>query len=254
VLQSDWRTFSSMESMQWFDRSVLEASSWRLASELLRRHPKTLRLIRAHPGGGQSDCLLLLPTAGGRGDVRLNRAGTIQVLERFDGAETSEWRPTEWDEYLRADPREFLLRLEAAAGLTAPAQVPTATPTTLTCRLLAAFASTAVKSVHPIEIDLGYIDTSGGGGGGGPNRALGAFSAVPADLLRPMADDFFGEPGYRFWIVLRDGAPVLAFEHQAGLGFTLHGDGPIHLMKLYEKSHRRLLLTALTLLGKVDKA
>jgi hypothetical protein len=91
--------------MEWVDRSVLEAASWRLASELLRRHPDTTRLIRAHPRGGQSDCLWVLPTAGKTGDLRLNRHGTIQVLERFDGRPAGEWRPTEWDEYLRADPR-----------------------------------------------------------------------------------------------------------------------------------------------------
>src|SRR5437588_367965 len=40
--------------MEDFDRSVVEAASWRLASELVRRHPTALRLIRGHPGGGQS--------------------------------------------------------------------------------------------------------------------------------------------------------------------------------------------------------
>lgn len=69
--------------MEWTDRSVLEAVSWRLASELVRRHPDTTRLIRGHPGGGQSDCLWILPTASEHGDIRLNRHGTIQVLERF---------------------------------------------------------------------------------------------------------------------------------------------------------------------------
>ena len=39
----------------WENRSVLEAASWRLASELVRRHPDTVRLTGAHPGGGQSD-------------------------------------------------------------------------------------------------------------------------------------------------------------------------------------------------------
>jgi T3SS (YopN, CesT) and YbjN peptide-binding chaperone 2 len=79
--------------MQWTDHSVLEAASWRLASELVRRHPSTLRLIRAHPGGGQSDVLWLLPSSGEVGDVRLNRAGSISVLSRFDGREET-WPST----------------------------------------------------------------------------------------------------------------------------------------------------------------
>jgi hypothetical protein len=168
--------------MEWVDRSVLEAASWRLASELVRRHPNTTRLIRAHPGGGQSDCLWILPTAGARGDVRLNRNGTIQVLERFDGRPANAWQPSGWDEYLRSDPRQFLHRLEVSAGLPVPQQVPPATPTTLTYRVLAAIASTAVKSVHPIDIQPGMIDTSGYGGG--HNAALSLFGAIPAGFPR----------------------------------------------------------------------
>lgn len=147
--------------MEWIDRSVLEAASWRLGSELTRRHPDTARLIRAHPGGGQYDCLWLIPTAGDKGNVQLNRNGTIQVLERFDGRPADDFEPVEWDEYLRADPRDFLDRLETAAGLPLPQQIPAATHATLTYRILAAIASTAVKSVHPIEIQLGFIDSSG---------------------------------------------------------------------------------------------
>jgi hypothetical protein len=237
--------------MEWADRSVLEAASWRLASELLRRHPETTRLIRAHPGGGQSDCLWMLPITAKSGDIRLNREGTIQVLERFDGREACDWRPTEWDDYLRADPREFLHRLEIAAGLPVPAHVPPTTPTTLTYRVLAAIASTAIKSVHPIEIQPGFIDTSGYGGG--PNDALASFSAIPAELLLPSDDDFYGEAGYRFWIVLRDDVPVLALEQRAGVAWTQHHDVSFSLMGLYEESRRHLLVMTLKLLRKIDQ-
>jgi len=70
-----------------------------------------------------SDCLWLLPITDGQGDVRLKRNGTIQVLQRFDGRE-SQWPPTDWDTYFRADPRNFLQLLEAEAGLPAPMTVP----------------------------------------------------------------------------------------------------------------------------------
>ncbi len=237
--------------MEWIDRSVLEAVSWRLASELLRRHPTTTRLIRGHPGGGLSDCLWILPTAGGTGDVRLNRNGTIQVLERFDRRPADAWEPTEWDEYLRADPRSFLHRLESAAGLPQPHQVPSATPTTLIYRVLAAIASTAVKSVHPIEIQPGYIDT--GGYGTGPNEALDSFSAIPPELRRPRHDDLYGQAGYRFWMVVRDDVPILAFEQHDGLAWTQHHDESFSVMSLYEKSRHHLLTTALKLLRRVDE-
>lgn len=239
-----------MELGGWEDRSVLEAASWRLASELVRRHPTIRRLVRAHPGGGMSDCLWLLPLTGEAGDVRLNREGTIQVLERFDGREST-WEPTPWDEYLRADPRDFLDRLESSAGLPAPASVPASTPRTLTLRVLAAIASTAVKSVHPIEIQPGMIDTSGYGGG--PNRsAFEAFPGIPGRLVDARPDDFYGHAGYRFWFVIRDDVPVLAFEQREGLGWTPHHDAPVDIMDLYQESRRHLLTVVLKLLRRVD--
>ena len=160
---------------------MLDAASWRLSSELSRRHPNTTRLIRAHPGGGQSDCLWLLPAREGDGDVRLNRNGTIQVLARFDGREP-DWPATEWDTYFRADSRGFLGRLEAAAGLPSPAPVPAATPRTLTLRVLAAITATGVKSVDPIEVVPGYCDSSGGGGGLAPEPVR----CIPCNLARPV--------------------------------------------------------------------
>ena len=212
--------------MDGMDRSVVEAASWRLASGLARRHPTALRLIRGHPGGGQSDCLWLLPLVGEQGDIRLNLVGTIQVLDRFDGRPADEWRPTEWTEYLFADPRQFLDRLERSAGLPSPSQVPSATPTTLTYRVLAAITATAFKSVHPVEIQEGYIDSSGYGGG--PNENLDAFPIDP-QRLRPQPDDFFDQPGYRFWIVVRDEVPVLAIDQVDATAWTSHGSTPIEV-------------------------
>lgn len=239
-----------VEFAGWVDGSMLEAASWRLASELSRRHPFTTRLIRAHPGGGQSDCLWFLPTTDGPGDLRLNRNGTIQVLERFDGR-PADWPPTEWDDYFRADPREFLGRLEGAAGLPSPQQVPAATPRTLTLRVLAAIASTGMKSVHPIEIVPGLTDTSGYGGG--PNRtAFESFASIPTELLAAEPDDLFGEPGYRFWFVFRDDVPVLAFEQNQALAWTQHHEVAWPVMDLYAESRRHLLVTALKLLRRVD--
>ena len=160
-------------------------------------------------------------------------------------------RPVEWEEYLAADPREFLHRLEVGAGLPVPPQVPPANATTLTYRILAAIASTPVKSVHPIDVQPGFIDTSGDGSG--PNDALATFKAIPAALLRGRDDDLNGEPGYRFWIVHRDGVPVLALEQREGLAWTAHHEVGFSVMALYEESRRHLLVTALKLLRRIDQ-
>jgi hypothetical protein len=235
----------------WEDRSVLEAASWRLASELARRHPKAVRVARTHPGGGQYDCLTLVDMDQGPGTIQLNRNGTIQVHQRFDGREPM-WRPTEWDEYLRADPREFLHRLEVEAGLPSPSSVPLSTPRTLTLRVLAAIASTAVKSVDPIEITSGMIDTSGYGGG--VNEAdFEPFTMIPNDLFVPQMYDLDDEVGYRFWFVRRNGVPILAFDQHHGFVWTTHHKTTFELMALYDESRRHLLVTVLKLLRMVDQ-
>lgn len=236
----------------WIDRSVLEAASWRLASELVRRHPSSTRIVHSRPGGGQHDCLTIASGNGEPGTVQLNRSGTIQVHERFDGQPGSEWEPTGWDEYLRADPRAFLDRLERAAGLPAPQHVPRSDPMTLTYRVLAALAATAVKSVHPIDIQPGYFDTAGYGGGA--NDALGDFPAIPDRLLHDQAGDLFGLAGYRFWVVHRDRVPILAFEQDGGMAWTPHHDDGFDVMGLYRLSRRNLIVTALELLRMADNA
>ena len=235
---------------EWIDRSVLEAASWRLASELARRHPLATRVLHTRPGGGQYDCLTITaPTAQGAA-IQLNRNGTIQVQGRFDGESHDAWEPTSWDDYLRADPRAFLDRLERAAGLTPPTHVPPSTPATLTCRVLAALAATAVKSVHPIDIAPGYFDTSGYSTG--PNDALDSFPAIPATVRQDRHDDLFEQAGYRFWIVARDRVPILAFEQQDGIAWTQHHDEGFDLIELYEDSRHNVLVVALELLRQAD--
>ena len=229
--------------MDWVDTSVLEAASWRLGSELARRHPATLRLSLVHLGRGQADCLWLRPPTTGPGDVRLNRMGTIRVLERFDGRPVSDWDSVSWDEYLRADPRSFLPRLEAAAGLLAPHSVPAATTSTLTLRVLAALASTAVKSVRPIAIESGFLDTSGYGGG--PNPALEEFGL---GRFSASANDPYGEAAAAFWVVVRAGEPILALDERSGRILTSQGAASPTLMDLYATSKRDIVVTALELL------
>jgi hypothetical protein len=235
---------------EWIDRSVLEAASWRLASELVRRHPRTTRVIHTHPGGGLYDCLTITSPTGDGGTVHLNRNGTIQVHARFDGRPDEDWEPTDWDDYLRADPRDFLDRLERACGLPTPAHVPSSRPATLTYRLLAALAATAVKSVHPIEIHSGQLDTSGYDSG--PNLALDSFSGIPEERRRAQDDDLFRQAGYRFWIVLRDHVPILAFDQEVGMAWTQHHGEGFDVMDLYERSRHNVLIVALELLRLAD--
>lgn len=176
----------------------------------------------------------------------LNRNGTIQTSGPFDGRDESEsWRATSWEDYLRRDPFEFVAALESAVGLPTPASAPASTPTTLTYRILATITALHVKSVRPVEVQQGYVDSSGAGGG--PNDLLDAFPIRDA-LLQARPDDFFGEPGYRFWFVVRGDEPLLGFEQTAGRVWVFEtGDG-FDLMALYGNTSRRLLATTLDLL------
>lgn len=228
---------------------MLEAVSWRLASELVRRHPR-LRIIRTHPGGGQYDSLTIARAEGGPGRLDLNRAGRIQVLERFDDPDAAVREPMEWEAYVAADPHRFLRDLEDALGLPSPAQVPSAAPVTITYRVLAAIAATALKSVRVVDIQPGFIDSSGACGSG-PNRLLDRFTAVPIELRQPKATDQEGEPGYRFWIVVRAGQPQIAHEQEAGMAWTTTGEA-VDLMASYRRSGRKLAVVALDLLRLVE--
>ncbi len=39
------------------NKQLTEIASWRIVSELIRRHPEKFTVIETHPGGGQYDCL-----------------------------------------------------------------------------------------------------------------------------------------------------------------------------------------------------
>lgn len=229
------------------EASVIEAASWRLASELMRRHPTRLRLTRTAPGSGIYNCLSITSRPQGPGAIHLNRVGTIHAGERFDDQSGSDWNPT-WHDYLATKPLAFLERLEYAAGLPSPDHAPPTTPTTLTYRILATIAALAFKTVDTVDVEEGFIDSAGGGG---PNPAMSAFPAIAPELLRPKPTDHFGEPGYRFWIVVRSGKPWLAFEDEQGLAWGAHRPDVVSTMAVYGQVGRDVTATTMEILRRL---
>lgn len=214
------------------NRQRIEVVSWRLASDLLRRHPGEARLIRGHPGGGQYDLLWLLGVDSPV-DVRLNREGTIQVWGCVSGSSDGDWRPATWADYLADDWLEFVRRLEQAVGWDSPARSRPVTETTLTYRVIAGLVEVMVAAGHRVEVQQGVVDSSGEGGGANP--MLDAFD-LPDDLLAARDHDLFEQAGYRFWVVLADGLPVTAFEQSTATMFSHHGNRPTDLMSRYRSS------------------
>lgn len=196
------------------DRSTVDALSWRLASELYRRQPDQSTLNRGHPGGGLYDCLMIFGS-NGSGSIMLNRVGTILGHSRFDGRGDGDWRATTWEEYMRADPRRFLLALEDAAGLRPAGQTPPSSPATLVYRVLAVLTALASKSMRPYSVEQAYIDSSGDDGG--PNDAIEAFPVAAEELRRAReAADLLTEPGFRYWIVWQHHDPCASSTGTAG--------------------------------------
>ena len=178
-------------------RRFVNAQSWWIASELVRRHPHLL-LLETHPGGGQYDCLTLVdPGRRSAGAIaQINRAGTIQVRR------SSTFSPISWAEAFAATGGHDVVRsIEAAAGLPAPTIAPATGPKALTYRVLARVLTSLVDDRREWDAENGYLDTSGMGSG--RRAALGRFPSVVESLRDRRVDDIGREPAYRFWLLQR---------------------------------------------------
>jgi hypothetical protein len=217
-----------------FTPTILEAASWRLASQLVRRHPDELNVWRLHPGGGQYDVLGIRSEQGL--SVDLNRRGRIHFHKRQDGGPVTEG-PVEWMEYLTApDPRGFIKYVEAAAGLPETVGTPTTTSVSLVFRVISSLAAAAVLA-EPWDITMGRIDTSGGMGPTDANWWRD-FAPIAGELAHPSPGDPLGEAGFRFWRCERSDV-VLTFEVANAIAWSAAGHR-IDLMDAYQRSGRAL--------------
>lgn len=163
--------------------TLIEAASWTLATDLIRRHPD-LQITRYHPGGGQYDCLAIRSDGGTH--IDLNRTGRIHI-HAIEGDGTPNWEPAEWATYLASDPRDFVNLLEERVRLPHVDVLPASTPRVLSNRILAALARLHVFG-SPVDIRMSTIDESATGGG--PADWLANYPAVE----RMTTDQPFG-----FW-------------------------------------------------------
>ncbi len=223
--------------------------SWRVAAELVRRHPARLRVIETHPGGGQYDCLTIIDReANDGGCITLNRVGGVHVLRRFDDPRVVQ--PYDryhdfWGAYLEASPRKVLRALERRAGLPDVSSVPATTPSTLSIRFAAACVAPTAFGIRRWEWRNGFEDTSGWVGG--PREEL--FTAFPIIAARRAIrdDDDPLAPEHRFWFLLRDDEPITAME-ATGTAWTREGRR-VALIEAYRSAGRRLLPVVDEVLG-----
>ncbi len=189
------------------DQRAVIARPWRIASELIRRHPE-LRLIATHPADGSGDCLSIIADAAGRQPrilADLDRRGRLRIHARSGVGPTSRQR-----DLSGTDPEATVARIELDAGLIVPVRTPPATPAVLTYRVVA----------HFLAGQADHDETWSVRNEAAVSRHLARFPQV-AGLVRQGArpDDLLGVPGYRFWTLLRGQEPVA----------ILDTDGRVHL-------------------------
>lgn len=181
-----------------YQQGVLEAVSWRLASELAMRHPD-LRVYRIFPHENNSNVLMLAPSAytyKKRGPVLYLNAipgGRIHLIKRADEIEP-EGGPWLWDEFLVENAAGPLLeRIEYAAGLLQGAEDDERRPPeVLTYALIAQLAARTLFE-EPLITDNAYTPSLSE-----PIWWEEMQRRAP-ELTQPRPGDLNGLPGYRFW-------------------------------------------------------
>ncbi len=185
---------------------MVEAASWRIATELCRRTP-VLRIYQYHPGGGQNDCLALMhPTLGMV--ANLNRNGTFHAQQQMDSGEPAreECWPI-WDEVTHTPMCDLVNRASAQIGQDVPARLPASIPRVVVYRSVAALL--ALHAFAPVmwSCQSAFIDSSGFEGCGS-HPALAAFSAAEA-ALRAEDESDLERNVVGTWLVLRGEEPQL---------------------------------------------
>ena len=246
-------------------QQFVEAASWHLASELLRRNP-AMTLIQTHPGGGQYDCLSLYgpsSPSGAAGELLLNRVGRLALFRRFDGAPlpterevTAELQldPADDTEQLDVGPnmvqfdiwslmattnltRELVDRVARIAGIPTPEPLPPSTPAVIAFRLAARLMSSTLFRRRARFVTNGYFDSSGATGSRLKSELFDRFPEARREVELHQSGDFLDNPGYRYWFVLGQ-APALCISTDGRL-WTSDG-GQMDLNERYQVEGRDL--------------
>lgn len=205
-------------------RQLLNAYSWWLAAELVRRNPHLI-IHETHPGGGMYDCLSVrdgrhlsnAPTL-----VDINRAGRIHAFrQNLDGTVhdlTFTWAEALSVEYLH----RLVDEIEMIVGLNPEEEWPP-TPRSRAYELLAETLMSQVNEIaiwdvrNEIDDSDPFVD--------GLNGYIQQFPSI-VDRPRSEQEALAGHnaqlgSGYRYWAILRNQEPVLVVSAE-GIAYTRH--------------------------------
>jgi hypothetical protein len=205
-----------------FRRQLLEIASWRIATEIVRRRPKDLRILELHPGGGSYDCLAVFDDRL-HSLIHLNRNGTIHLFRTVAGGDVPDCSSNpDWDIAFSEQPLDAVVkRLCDCIRLPTPTKLPPSTSRVFVYRLIADWLAHTAFTLEDWSCRSGFYDTSDIGGGV-IERWFDLFPGAKGRLRVPSKEVAASNSAYRFWFLCRDGEPVFCTE-TTGTGWDLSG-------------------------------
>lgn len=165
---------------------LIEALSWKLVSELHRRHPDRFTVIETHPRGGQYDCLTLWVSNETVAD--LNREGGFHVFSGGQSIPSQELWPIALTEGGIAD---VLNLMSEACRFPVPAPLPPTGLETLVYRVMAGVSAALVFEKDPWEWRNGQMDSSGSDDQGHRDKWFDAFPGAKEAARTAFPDEPF---------------------------------------------------------------
>jgi len=206
--------------------ALTELASWTLATEVMRRAPKLLRIIETHPGGGQYDCLSMVRIVPHLHLCAFNRLGSFTAFGAFDSNPfgTDRWTQINvWERIARGEStRNVLDDICALLHLLVPSPLPAATPASLTYRVITAMLR--IKTFSPVRWCClnGVLDSSGVGGCEIRRGLFARFPAVKAPSNSERSEDPVLSRATDFWFLCCGDEPVICLE-TSGRAYSTKG-------------------------------
>ena len=207
---------------------------------MIRRHPRRLRVVEAHPIDIY-DCISLIDLRAPPGPdtfiAHFNLHGHITLGGRY-GAQYEDDNRFNWYEVLAAaDRRTYVVeQLEGALELRAPRATPRTTTRSIAARCIARFAAAAALSNQPWHIRAGFGFDSDYELA--RRHLFAPFDGIPSEEL--VGGDI--PPASKYWFICdRDDHPTAAFDLERGLSWEpgVRGAG-LPLIRLYRHHEERL--------------
>ena len=204
--------------------SLVELASRTLATELMRRAPKVLRIVETHPGGGQYDCLSIIRTDPNLHLCAFNRLGSFTAFGRFDAGHVCSSQIDVWDRIARGDSTRTLVDETCRIlHLPGPSPLPAATPVSLTYRVITAMLRT--KTFSPVRWCClnGFHDSSGFEGCGIRRDLFDPFPTVQVPSSSETSKDSVLSRAADFWFLCCEDEPIICLEI-AGCAYSREGE------------------------------